>query len=59
MQQYMQFVFTFILALTITAIYYNLPKYYLISALTLFIVFILYQVFANSCLLSKIIPYKS
>jgi len=58
MQQYMQIVFAFIIIGTIIAIFMNVKKIYVLIALTLFLLFILYQIFSSSCILSKIIPYK-
>lgn len=58
MQQYMQIVFAFIIIGTIIAIFMNVKKIYVLIALTLVLLFILYQIFSSSCILSKIIPYK-
>ncbi len=58
MQQYMQFIFACIIIITIIGIYKDISKKYLIGGLLLFIIFILYQIFSKSCILSKIIPYK-
>lgn len=58
LQQYMQLVFALVISGIIFSIYKEVPKFYLIIGLGFFLVFILYQVFSNSCILSKIIPYS-
>lgn len=58
MQQYMQIVFAFVIIGTIIAIFMNVKKLYLMIGLGLFVAFILYQIFSNSCILSKFVPLK-
>lgn len=58
-QQYMQIVFTIIIIITIIALYYNIDRIYILVGLISFLAFILYQIFSNSCILSKMIPYKN
>ena len=58
MQQYMQIVFVFVMIGLLLAIFMDVKKLYLLIGLVFFIGFIFYQIFSNSCILSKIIPYK-
>lgn len=58
-QQYIQLIFSIIILGIIISIYLNVPKLYLLIGLLVFLIFIIYQVFSKSCLMSKVIPFHS
>jgi rhodanese-related sulfurtransferase len=57
-QQLMHLVFVFILLSILGLNYYRLDRYYINIYLVALIVFILYQFFSKSCMLSSMLPLK-
>nr|QKF94903.1 rhodanese-related sulfurtransferase [Fadolivirus 2] len=56
LQQFMQLVFICMLLIIMTLMYFNVDKMYTMTLVLSFILFIIYQLYMQSCLISSILP---
>lgn len=56
MQQYIQLMFVMILSILALLVYFDIDKKYIIGLITLFVLFIVYQLLTKICYLFKMLP---